>query len=142
MAEEGKNQIPMGDYDIPMSGQTSDSVLPEGLLVVKVLRLRGQETLVAQMSFVLSSPLRLSSKTHKGNNFISKRMPLRISSLLSSKSLPHLTFCHVYPSDMSCLTNQLTKCIAISATSTAQVQNPAVLQTLRDDQTTAVIPGK
>ena len=41
---------------------------------------------------------------------------------------------------MPLLTNQLTKSIEISVNSTTQVQNLAVFQTLRDDQTTAIIP--
>ena len=94
------------------------------------------------MSIAFSSLLRLPLKSRNGNSSISKRMPVRSVSSLSSKPLPHLTLCHVYSSDMSHLTNQLTKRIAISATSTAQVQNPAVFQMLGDDQTTAIIPGK
>lgn len=87
------------------------------------------------------SLLQFSLKSHKGN-FISKRMPLRMFSSLSSKSLPHLTFLSHLFQWLSLLINYLTKCIAISATFTTRVQNAAVFQTLRDDQITVIIPGK
>lgn len=53
----------------------------------------------------------------------------------------HLDLSHVYPGDVSLLADQLAKHIAISATPTAQIQNPAVFQTLRHHQTAAIIPG-
>ena len=133
-------------------------------------QLPSQEAIMAEMSIAFSISLKLSLTRNKEttsslkmathSSVLAWRIPgtgepgglpslgshrlddwSDLAAAVSLKS-PHLTFCHVYSSDMSLLTNQLTKSIAISASSTTQVQNPAVFQTLRDDQTTAIIPGK
>lgn len=52
----------------------------------------------------------------------------------------YLVLSHVNSSDMTSLAHQLTQHVAVPPTSTAQVQYPAALQTLRYHQTTAIIP--
>lgn len=53
--------------------------------------------------------------------------------------LMYLVVSHVNSSDMTILTHQLTQHVAVSPTSTAQVQYPAALQGLRHHQTAAIV---
>lgn len=52
----------------------------------------------------------------------------------------YLVLSHVNASDVALLAHQLTQHVAVSPTSTAQVQYPAALQALRHHQTTAIVP--
>lgn len=52
----------------------------------------------------------------------------------------YLVLSHVNPSDMALLAHQLTQHVTVSPTPTAQVQDPGALQTLRQHQTTAIVP--
>lgn len=54
----------------------------------------------------------------------------------------YLVLGHVDASDMAVLAHQLTQHIAVSPASTAQVQYPAALQTLRHNQTAAIVPER
>lgn len=53
----------------------------------------------------------------------------------------YLAVSHVNPSDVTLLADQLTEHVAVSASTTAQVQDPAALQALRHHQAAAIIPA-
>lgn len=53
-----------------------------------------------------------------------------------------LIFSHVDACDMSLLSYELAEHVAIPSTPTAEIKHPAALQTLRDHQTTAIVPER
>lgn len=56
------------------------------------------------------------------------------------QNVQYLVLSHVNASDMTLLAHQLAQHVAVSPTSTAQVQYPAALQALWHHQTTAIVP--